>query len=69
MATIGTYVTGTNGIALPETFTGAQVVFEPAFVYTGNPPRLTAQPAVIYGYTVNITNVPPISAAFYQNLQ
>jgi len=69
VATIGTYVTGTTGVALPETFSQASITYQPAFYYTGTPPRLVPQPAVIFSYTVNIPNAPSVGASFTQNLQ
>jgi hypothetical protein len=69
VGTVGTYVTGTNGVPLTETFTGTQVVFQAPFIYTGTPPRLTAEPAVIIQYNANITNVPAIPITLQQDLQ
>jgi len=69
VATIGTYVTGTTGIALPETFSNTSILYQPPFYYSGTPPHLTAEPAVIFTYTVNILNAPPATATFTQNLQ
>jgi hypothetical protein len=67
VATIGTYVTGTTGVSLPETFSQASIIYQSPYTYTGIPPRLTAQPPIIFSYTVTILNVPPVTATFYHN--
>lgn len=70
VATIPTYVTGTTGVPIPESFSQASIIYQPAFITTGSPPHLTAQSAVIFSYTVNILNVSPIpGVTFSQDLQ
>lgn len=67
VATIGTYITGTVGAPIPETFSQASIIYQPAYYYSGIPPRLTAQPPVIFSYTVTILNVPPATVSFAHN--
>jgi hypothetical protein len=69
VASLGTYITGTTGAPVPETFSNATILYQSPFYYTGTPPRLTAQPAIIFSYTVNILNVPPFTAPYSEDLQ
>jgi hypothetical protein len=59
--------TGTTGAPLLTTLSNASIIYQPAYYYSGTPPHLTAQPPVIFSYTVNIPNVPAVTATFSHN--
>jgi hypothetical protein len=68
VGTIYTEITGTTGVPIPETFSQAMITYQAPYYYTGTPPHIVYQPAVIFSYTATILNVPPVAGiTFYHD--